>query len=669
MNPINSQSQRTPLWTPSQDDVQTSRMFDFARWVSNRNGRQIADFRSLHSWSVEYPEEFWRGVWDYFDIVASESADVVLDGASMPGARWFPGAKLNYAENTLRAARSRPEAVAIRGEHESGEPTRLTWGQLESQVASVARRLREIGVVPGDRVAGVLPNIPETTVALLAAASVGAIWSVVNTDFGPGGVADRFAQIEPKVLFTVDGYEFGGKLRDMTDSYQALRGALPTVEHLIVVDQQPVGRVGQLPVDALRYSEIINSPAEPAYEQVSFEHPLWILYSSGTTGKPKGIVHSHGGVVVEFLKALGLHAGLGPTDVAYFAVATTWMVWNMLVGILLTGATIITYDGAPTFSGPQKSLDLVAKNKATFFGTGAGVLTMIERSGVVPNVHQDFSALKSILVTGSPLPDSTWDWVYESVSDNVRLGSDSGGTDITSAFIGSNPYQPVYRGEIQGPYLGVDAQSWNARGERVWDEVGELVIAQPLPSMPVYFWNDADGSRYRSAYFDMFPGVWRHGDWVTQLSDGPFIVHGRSDSTINRGGIRMGSADITHVVDQVAGVSASMVIGAELAGGDYYMPLFVVPDPATNLTDELRERIVTAIRDEISPRYVPDEIIEAPAVPKTRTGKLLEIPVKKLFQGADPSSLNRATAEDAEVLDWYARTANEYTARKTRPSA
>ena len=332
----------------------------------------------------------------------------------------------------------------------------------------------------------------------------------------------------------------------------------------------------------------------------------------------------------------------------------------MLAGILLTGAQIITYDGSPAFGGPQKSFELVARNRATFFGAGAGVLSMVQRAGITPNVSMDFSALRSILVTGSPLPDAAWDWIYQAVSDSVRLGSDSGGTDVTSAFIGTNPYQPVYRGEIMGPYLGVDAQPWNSRGERVWDEVGELVITRPMPSMPVFFWDDPDGSRYRAAYFDMFPGVWRQGDWVTQLGAGPFVVHGRSDSTINRGGIRTGSADLTHVVDRVDGVAASMVIGAELAGGDYYMPLFVVPQPGTRLTEELRERIVDAIRTQVSPRYVPDEIIEAPAVPRTRTGKLLEIPVKKLFQGADPSSLNRATAEDAGVLDWYADIAKSH---------
>ena len=658
------ENSRAPLWQPSPEAVRDSRMAGFARWVEESRGLSLPGFTSLHEWSVSDLGGFWQAVWEHFDIVASSPGECALRSDAMSGAEWFPGARLNYAENSLRWARVSPHDVAVIGEHETRPPVEWTWADLEARVASLASRLRDLGVERGDRVAGVLPNIPETVVALLATASVGAVWSVVNTDFGPAGVADRFAQIEPKVLFVVDGYEFGGTVRDMTGSYESLLGVLPSVEQLIVVDQMGDGDVGPLPDSALRLSNILGEPAEPCYEQVPFEHPLWILYSSGTTGKPKGIVHSHGGVVLEFCKALGLHAGLGPDDVAYYAVATTWMVWNMLVGILLTGARIITYDGSPTFGGPEKSLELAARNRATFFGTGAGVLSMVQRAGVVPNVRLDFSALRSILVTGSPLPEATWDWVYESVSSTVRLGSDSGGTDVTSAFIGTNPHQPVYRGEIMGPYLGVAAESWNSRGERVWDEVGELVITTPMPSMPVAFWNDPDGSRYREAYFDMFPGVWRQGDWVTQLSEGPFIVHGRSDSTINRGGIRMGSADLTHVVDRVAGVAASMVIGAELAGGDYYMPLFVVPEPGTRLTEDLEQRIVAAIREQVSPRYVPDEIIEAPAVPRTRTGKLLEIPVKKLFQGADPSSLNRATVEDPAVLDWYAETARRHTSQR-----
>lgn len=653
---------RTRLWSPSQESIEWSRMYAFARWAERKHGVDLPHYQALHKWSTEHLEDFWSDIWEYFGVVSSEQSDRVLTTREMPGAQWFPGAKLNYAENSLRAAKSRPDDVAIVGEHESAPRTELTWRDFEAQVASVAQRLRDLGVEPGDRVAAVLPNIPETVVALMATASVGAIWSVVNTDFGPQGVADRFAQIEPKILFTVDGYDYNGTMRDTTGTIEPLRQLLPTVEHVIVVDQSSPTDVGAVPQDVLRYSEIITASAEPHYEQVPFDHPLWILYSSGTTGKPKGIVHSHGGVTLEFMKALGLHAGVGPGDIVYIAVATTWMMWNLHMGNLLVGSAILVYDGSPTFEGPDKSLELVARNRVTFFGTGAGVLSMAHRAGVYPNTKYDFSALNGILVTGSPLPDPTWDWVYEAVSDDVRLGSDSGGTDVTSAFVGSNPYMDVYRGEIMGPYLGIAAEAWNSGGERVWNEVGELVITLPMPSMPICFWNDADGTRYRDAYFDLFPGTWRQGDWTTQMPDGRMIIHGRSDSTINRGGIRMGSADITDVVDQVDGVEASMVIGAELAGGDYYMPLFVVPQPGKKLTDELKASIVDAIRTRVSPRYVPDEFIEAPAVPRTRTGKLMEIPVKKLFQGADADTLNRSSAENEDVLDWYAAAARIFRA-------
>lgn len=655
-----SHPERTILWSPKPEDVRASRMYDFARWVEERHGLTLPGYEALHRWSVERLEDFWQDVWDYFGILSSARATEVLSSRDMPGARWFTGASLNYAENSLAAAAKRPDDLAIIGDHETSAATELTWKQLEANVASLAQTLRDLGVRPGDRVAAVLPNIPETVVALMATAAVGAVWSVVNTDFGPQGVADRFAQIEPKILFTVDGYDYAGQLRDMTGTIEPLREVLPTVERVILVDQRDPAEIGDVPSDVLRYSEIIRQPAEPRYEQVPFGHPLWILYSSGTTGRPKGIVHSHGGVVLEFLKALGLHGDVRAGDRVYIAVATTWMMWNLHMGNLLLGATILTYDGSPAFGGADKSLELVARHGVSFFGTGAAVLAMAERAGVRPNTRYDFSRLRTILVTGSSLPDPVWDWVYDAVTDDVRLGSDSGGTDVTSAFVGSNPFMDVYRGELMGAYLGVDAQAWNLQGQRVWDEVGELVLTTPMPSMPLYFWNDEDGSRLREAYFDLFPGTWRQGDWVTQSRDGRLVIHGRSDSTINRGGIRMGSADITHVVDQVDGVAASMVIGAELAGGDYYMPLFVVPQPRSRLTDELKGRIVESIRSNVSPRYVPDDIIEAPAVPRTRTGKLLEVPVKRLFQGAGPESLNRASAEDAAVLDWYVDAAREF---------
>jgi acetoacetyl-CoA synthetase len=651
---------RVRMWTPSASRTEGSRMRDFQRWVAEHRGVPTGDYRSLHEWSVTDLEGFWGSVWEYFGVVASRQPKTVLANDSMPGADWFPGARLNYAENLLRHAAQRPDEVAIIGEHESLESTTLTWRELEEQVAALAAELRRLGVQPGDTVAAVLPHIPQTVVALLATASVGAVWSVVNTDFGVTGVADRFAQIEPKVLFTVDGYEFGGKVRDMTGAIGDLRRALPTVEHVIVADQFPAGACGPLPADAQRLTEIVRRPAEPRYEQVDFAHPLWVLYSSGTTGKPKGIVHSHGGVLLEVLKANGLHYDLGPDHRAYFAVSTTWVVWNMVVDTMAVGTSIVTYDGSPTHDGPARHFELIARHGATFFGTGAAVLSMVEKSGVVPNTRFDLSRLQAMMVTGSPLPDSTWDWIYRAVGEDIRVGSDSGGTDVATAFIGSNPLDPVHRGELMGACLGVAAESWDPTGRRVFNQVGEFVVTRPMPSMPLRFWNDPDGSRYFSSYFDTYPGVWRHGDWVTELTGGQFVIHGRSDSTINRGGIRMGSADITQAVDGVDGVAASMVIGAELGGGDYYMPLFVVPAAGRSVDETMREAITRAIRTEVSPRYVPDEIVEAPAVPKTRTGKLMEVPIKKLFQGAGPETLNRGTVDDPAVLDWYAAQAEAF---------
>ena len=657
---VESDEERKPLWTPSVQRAEGSDMFAFQRWLKEHRGVSTTDYSSLHEWSVTEVGDFWGAIWDYFGVIASVQPKGTLVDEKMPGATWFPGARLNYAENLLKHARQRPHDVALIGEHESLPATALTWKELEDQVAALAQQLRDFGVGPGDTVAAVLPHIPQTVVALLATASVGAIWSVVNTDFGVNGVADRFAQIEPKVLFTVDGYEFGGKIRDMTSSVPDLLEVLPTVEHVIIADQLPAESGGELPQGSLRFSQIVTQYAEPNYEQVAFEHPLWVLYSSGTTGKPKGIVHSHGGVLLEVLKANGLHYDLSPSDRAYFAVSTTWVVWNMVVDTMVMGTAVITYDGSPTHNGPGKHFELIAKHKATFFGTGAAVLTMIEKAGIAPNTRYDLSALSAMMVTGSPLPDSTWDWVYRDVGEDIRVGSDSGGTDVATAFIGSNPLQPVYRGELMGACLGVAAESWDPEGNRVYNTVGEFVVTRPMPSMPIKFWNDPDGSRYHSSYFEDYPGVWRHGDWVTELDGGQFIIHGRSDSTINRGGIRMGSADITQTVDEVEGVAASMVIGAELAGGDYYMPLFVVPANGRNVDDEMRDAIVQAIRTNISPRYVPDEILEAPAVPKTRTGKIMEVPIKKLFQGAGPETLNRATAEDPQILDWYAEQAESF---------
>jgi len=646
------------LWRPDPASVEASQMRVFQRLMGERHDAPQGDYAEFWRWTIERLDVFWEEIIEFAGVVWERGDGPVREGDTMPDIRWFPGARINYAENLLRWSEERGGEPAVIGRHEDARREVLTWDEVRGQVGALSARLRAWGVGPGDTVCAVLPNLPQTVVALLATATVGAIWSVVSTDFGPRGVAERFGQIEPSVLLTVDSVLFNGTTLDQTEALPALLEVLPTVTRHVLVDQARGTSAGVVrsadgrEVPSERYSAIVAAPQEPDFERVEFSHPLWVLYSSGTTGAPKGIVHGHGGVVVEANRANILQYDGRPGDVQYSAVATTWVVWNLIVDALSRGITIVTYDGAPFAGGPHRQFELLASERATHFGTGAAILSTAQRLGYSPKSDYDLSALRTILSTGSPLPDPTWDWVYEHMSATVKLGSDSGGTDIASGFIGSNPTAPVVRGRLQGPYLGVAADSWDSRGEPVTGELGEFVVTAPMPSMPVSFWNDPDGSRYRAAYFDAFPGVWRHGDWVTRHPDESYVIHGRSDSTINRGGIRMGSADITQIVDRVDGVEASMVIGAEMPGGDYYMPLFVVPT-GEGLDEELQERIVAAIRAQLSPRYVPDEIIAAPGVPMTRTGKLLEIPVKRLLQGGDAQAVNRDAAADAGVLDWY----------------
>jgi acetoacetyl-CoA synthetase len=652
---------RTKLWTPSQERIGHSEMLAYQRWLADTRDVHTAeqDYPQLWNWSVTHLPEFWESIWEYFDVLGERGTGPVMSGDTMPGVAWFPGARINYAENMLRHAAARPDAEALVGVHEDARRDSLSWSTLSGRVGALTHWLRSVGVRQGDTVCAVLPNIPDAVVGLLASTAVGAVWSVVGADFAAPGVADRFAQIEPKVLLTVDGYRFNGKLLDRRAGVAELLELLPTVEHHVLVDQHPdelpwgEAAVPGTEVPSVRLSDVAREPRVPEFTRVEFSHPLWVLYSSGTTGKPKGIVQGHGGIVLEGLKSTALQTEGRAGDRAYSAVATTWMVWNSLVNNLLVGGTVITYDGSPAYEAADKQFQIVAAERVARFGTGAAILQMMEKSGLSPADRYDLSHLETIMSTGSTLPDSTWQWAEDHVGADIHIGSDSGGTDVCTAFIGSNPYDPIYLGELQGAWLGVAADSFDAQGRPVVDEVGELVITEPMPSMPVKFWNDPDGSKYRGAYFEQYPGVWRHGDWVTKLPGGQFIVHGRSDSTINRGGIRMGSADITQVVDRVPGVLTSMVIGAELEAGDYYMPLFVVPSPGTVVDDALRDEIVRAIRSEVSPRYVPDEIIEAPAVPTTRTGKLLEIPIKRILQGAPVESINRSSAADSAVLDWY----------------
>ncbi|MGV0790377.1 acetoacetate--CoA ligase [Mycolicibacterium sp. XJ1819] len=622
-------------WEPTPEDVAGARVTDFARFVGERHGVTVDDYRSLWQWSIDDLEGFWAALWDYFDL--GNRPDTVLVGEEMPGAQWFPGTRLNYVNQIIRNARTdRPAILDIA---EGGAVTEISWAELLGRTSAFAARLRAHGVGPGDRVVGYLPNIPEAVIAFLATASVGAIWSACGQDYSAKAALDRLGQLEPVVLVTAEGYRFGGKSHDKRDDVEALRAGLPTLRATVLASELTEtsdARLDTVPVD--------------------FGHPLWILYSSGTTGKPKGIVHGHGGVVLEHLKAVALQCDIGADDTFFWYTSPSWMMWNFQIAGLLVGATIVCYSGSPNHPQPDTLWHLAAQIQATVLGTSPAYVLGCAKAGAVPRRDHDLSALRTVGITGSSLPPSTSLWLRDNVGERVQVSSISGGTDVVSAFIGGVPTVPVWPGELSAPYLGVALDAWDEAGNPVRDEVGELVITKPMPSMPVRFWNDADGSRYRSAYFETYPGVWRHGDWITITDHGSVIVHGRSDSTLNRHGIRMGSADIYQAVERLPEIAESMVIGVDQPDGGYWMPLFVVLAEGAELTDELRDRINKTIRDEVSPRHVPDEIIVAPGVPHTRTGKKLEVPVKKLLQGGDAAKVvERSAVDDPDLLDWYVK--------------
>ncbi|WP_153502728.1 acetoacetate--CoA ligase [Cumulibacter manganitolerans] len=612
------------VWAPTPEYVESTNVHAFARWVGEKHGVDVTAYNDLWQWSIDHLEDFWAAVWEYYDLPGEFTE--VLDEHKMPGAKWFAGAELNLAEYVV--TRGADDDLAIITTGEQGDHAELTWAELRRQVASFAHNLRGLGVRPEDVVVGYLPNIAETIVAALATMSIGAIWSGVGQDYAPAAAVDRFAQLEPTVLVTADGHWFAQKERDQRDAVTKLRAGLPTVQHFI-----GVSRLGKGVADSIPFAQMIEGdhPYEPL--RVGSDHPLWVLFSSGTTGLPKGIVHSHGGVLPVQVSLLALNWDLKRTDRFMWYTSPSWVMWNCLIGGLTAGGAIVCYDGAPMAPTAAACWDVVARCGVTIFGTSPGFLGASQDQGVHPAADFDLSALRIMGVTGSPCPDHSFKYVRDEVGA-IPLFSMSGGTDIAGAFAMGSPNVPVWSGELPVRGLGYKVEAWDEQGKPLIGEVGELVCVEPLPSMPIRFWNDPTGEKYHNAYFDHYEGVWRHGDWIKITDRGSVLVLGRSDSTLNRHGVRMGSGDIYSAVESIPEVSEALVIGAEEADGGYWMPLFVVLNEGHRLTDELKDRIKTRIRELASPRHVPDEIVAVDGIPHTRTGKKLEVPIKRMIQGA-----------------------------------
>ncbi|MEU6206910.1 acetoacetate--CoA ligase [Micromonospora musae] len=631
------------LWTPPADVRERSRIGAYLRWLREHRGLDFADYDALWRWSVTDLDAFWRSIWDHFEVVAHTPPTATLTGRGMPGARWFPGATLNYAENVLRMPGRLDADPVVIAHGQTRPPVTLTAAELREQVRRVAAGLRRLGVVEGDRVAAYAPNIPETYVLLLAAASLGAIFTSCAPEFGTRSVTDRWQQIEPTVLVAVDGYRYGAKAVDRRAEVAAIRAALPSLRHTVGIGYLDPAAV---PEGAISWTELAAPTDEPlTFTPVAFDHPLYVLYSSGTTGLPKPIVHGHGGILLEHLKMLALHHDLGPADRFLWFTTTGWMMWNFLVSGPAVGAAIVLFDGNPGHPDLSALWRLAEETGTTYFGTSAPFLLACRKAGVVPKEVADLSALRGLGSTGAPLPVEGFTWVYETVGDRLQLQSLSGGTDVCTGFVGGVPLLPVHAGEITCRALGAKVEARAADGSAVVDELGELVITEPMPSMPVGFWNDADGSRYREAYFDVYPGVWRHGDWITINSRGGCVITGRSDATLNRGGVRLGTAEFYSVVEGLAEVVDSVVVHLEDdEGGAGELLLFVVLADGLALDDELRKKIARELRTALSPRHVPDEIHQVRAVPRTLSAKKLEVPVKKILTG---TPVDRAAATGA----------------------
>ncbi len=645
-------SEREILWRPSPERVKAARIEAYRAWVNRSYGLELADYHALHRWSVTEVERFWESIAEYFGVRFHTPPRQTLSSRRMPGARWFTGASINYAEHVF-AGRD-PQALAIQYASELRGLEHWNWSELQAESERVAAGLTGLGVEAGDRVAAYMPNIPQTVAALLACASIGAIWSAAAPEFGAAAVIDRFSQIEPKVLLAVDGYRYGGRDYDRTAAGEEIAAAIPSQPELVRFGHLGGGGWPAGFGDARGSAPAQARAGALEFTPVPFEHPLWVLYSSGTTGLPKAIVHSQGGILLEQLKIVNLHLDAHAGDRLFWFTTTGWMMWNFLVGVLLGEASIVLYDGSPGHPDMGALWDLAQRSQMTCFGTSAAFIAACMKAKLVPRAGRDLSRLRALGSTGSPLAPEAFRWVYEAVGEDIWLLSTSGGTDVCTAFVGGVPTLPVRAGELQAPALGAAVEAWDERGQPLTGAVGELVLTEPMPSMPVGFWGDADGERYRESYFSAFPGVWRHGDWIELDDDGAAVIHGRSDATINRGGVRIGTAEIYGAVLALEQIADALVIDLPRPGTDGFMELFVVLAPGAELDQRLREVIRAQLRERCSPRHLPDAITAITEVPRTLSGKVVEVPVKRILAGTPVErAVSRESLANPEALDQF----------------